>query len=229
MKRTTIAAVSGGFALAFLALCTGPGMAQTGVGVGVGVGTGTGVATSNSNSGAASESNSLSGALSTQGQSVKITSIIPANQTIKNVPNVYAPGLAAAGSEVCLGSMSVGGAGAGFGLTVGGTLVDRECQLRLNAKTLAVLGYTAAARETMCLDDDVRKAMLAAGTPCSVDRAPRAMAYEAAAAPRQSSTRVARADAPKAEAARAEAPPAAAGQHCRKEYQLIGGWYDVCN
>ena len=55
-------------------------------------------------------------------------------------------------------------------MTLGGTIVDRECQLRLNARTLAVLGYTAAARETMCLDDNVRQAMLAAGTPCAADR-----------------------------------------------------------
>ena len=85
------------------------------------------------------------------------------------MPNVYAPGLAAAGSEVCLGSVSGGGSGAGFGVTIGGTFVDRECQLRLNARTLAVLGYARAARETMCLDYDVRQAMAAAGTPCAAD------------------------------------------------------------
>jgi hypothetical protein len=94
---------------------------------------------------------------------------IPTNTTVNNVPNVYAPGLAAAGSEVCLGSISGGGAGAGFGVTIGGTFVDRECQLRLNARTLAVLGYPKAARETMCLDPDVRQAMAAAGTPCAAD------------------------------------------------------------
>ncbi|MFY9836327.1 MAG: hypothetical protein WAK55_07610, partial [Xanthobacteraceae bacterium] len=94
---------------------------------------------------------------------------IPTNTTVNTVPNVYAPGLAAAGSEVCLGSVSAGGAGAGFGVTIGGTFVDRECQLRLNARTLAVLGYARAARETMCLDGDVRAAMAAAGTPCAAD------------------------------------------------------------
>jgi hypothetical protein len=94
---------------------------------------------------------------------------IPTNTTVNNVPNVYAPGLAAAGSEVCLGSVSAGGAGAGFGVTIGGTFVDKECQLRLNARTLAVLGYPKAARETMCLDPDVRQAMAAAGTPCAAD------------------------------------------------------------
>lgn len=106
---------------------------------------------------------------------------IPTNTTVNNVPNVYAPGLAAAGSEVCLGSVSAGGAGAGIGVTIGGTFVDRECQLRLNARTLAVLGYPKAARETMCLDADVRQAMAAAGTPCAADAYAASVRYGEAA------------------------------------------------
>src|SRR5664279_1518010 len=97
----------------------------------------------------ASKSNASSGSIatsaSTQGnnngtQNLQLNSYTPDKQTIYNVPNVYAPGLAAAGTEVCLGSVSAGGAGAGFGLSIGGTFVDKECQLRLNARTLATLG-----------------------------------------------------------------------------------------
>ena len=126
-------------------------------------------ANSNSNSKSTANSNQSQG--QAQGQSVTYNYTSPADQTIRNVPNVYAPALAAAGSEVCLGSLSAGGAAAGFGLTVGGTMVDQECQLRMNARTLATLGYAAAAREEMCVDPQVRAAMLAAGTPCAVDRA----------------------------------------------------------
>ena len=168
---------------------------------------------------------------SVQGQSITLNSTVPKNttatinSTIKNVPNVYAPGLAAAGSEVCLGSLSVGGSGAGFGLTFGTTLKDKECTLRLNAKTLAILGYREAARETMCLDDDVRRAMAAAGTPCNSDRVraavqARAQAYEAPPAQAR-----AMAVAQNNQAYASEP----AGRNCHKEYQLIGGWYDVCN
>ena len=60
----------------------------------------------------------------------------------------------------CLGSVSGGGSGSGFSVMIGGTFVDRECQLRLNARTLATLGYSVAAREMMCLDEDVRRATL---------------------------------------------------------------------
>ena len=38
-----------------------------------------------------------------------LNSTTPSTQTLYNVPNVYAPGLAAAGAEVCLGSVSAGG------------------------------------------------------------------------------------------------------------------------
>jgi hypothetical protein len=142
-----------------------------------------------------------------------IISTTPASQTIFNVPNVYAPGLAAAGAEVCLGSVSAGGAGAGIGVSIGGTYVDQECQLRLNARTLATLGYTVAAREEMCIDSGVRAAMLAAGSPCAADMGGHAAPYNALSS--QSSY---------------VAPPVqeASAQGCERRYQLFGGWYEVC-
>jgi hypothetical protein len=128
------------------------------------------------------------------------------------VPNVYAPGLAAAGAEVCLGSVSAGGAGAGFGVSIGGTYVDQECQLRLNARTLATLGYTVAAREEMCIDSGVRAAMLAAGSPCAADMGAHAAPYNALAS----------------EPAYAAPMQQASAQGCERRYQLFGGWYEVC-
>jgi hypothetical protein len=57
-------------------------------------------------------STSTSRAISGQGGAATITSnsTVPADQTVKNVPSVFAPGLAAAGLETCLGSISGGGA-----------------------------------------------------------------------------------------------------------------------
>jgi hypothetical protein len=146
-------------------------------------------------------------------QALTFNSVTPSSQTIYNVPNVYAPGLAAAGAEVCLGSVSAGGAGAGFGVSIGGTYVDQECQLRLNARTLATLGYTVAAREEMCIDSGVRAAMLAAGSPCAADMGGHAAPYNALSS--QSSY---------------VAPPVqeASAQGCERRYQLFGGWYDGC-
>jgi len=200
-------------------------------------------------SNSSSKSNAIAGAAASgnSANNLTINSDTPSTQTVKNVPTVYAPGLSAAGTEVCLGSLSAGGAAAGFGLTLGGTMVDRECQLRLNAKTLAVLGYTVAAREEMCLDPEVRSAMLAAGTPCTADKGapPQARAdYGASVAPAVNISTVAASPAPQASApaaapmpinlstvAASPAPQAsapAAPPGCHKAYQLFGGWYDVC-
>ena len=181
MKRTTMAALSGVLALAALTFCADPGFAQSTSNSNSGALSGSASnsnsnsslqskntninkTSSHSNSNANSNSISKSGASSNQqqGQTVNYVQTTPDTQTIKNVPNVYAPALAAAESEVCLGSLSAGGSAAGFGLSVGGTLVDQECQLRMNARTLATLGYNVAAREEMCIDPQVRAAMLAA-------------------------------------------------------------------
>jgi hypothetical protein len=246
MKRTTMAALSGVFGLAALALCGDPAFAQSTSTSGAGAVSGsnsnsnsnanlkssnknTNTNVNKSNSAANSNSNSKSTANSNQsqgqaqGQSVTYNYTSPADQTIRNVPNVYAPALAAAGSEVCLGSLSAGGAAAGFGLTVGGTMVDQECQLRMNARTLATLGYAAAAREEMCVDPQVRAAMLAAGTPCAVDRAvpPQARAEYDAPVPLATANVTTVAAAP-------QASPPGARPGCRRQYQLLGGWYDVC-
>jgi hypothetical protein len=158
--------------------------------------------------------NAKGGSVKNAGNSqLTLNSTTPSTQTIYNVPNVYAPGLAAAGAEVCLGSVSAGGSGAGFGVSIGGTYVDTECQLRLNARTLATLGYTVAAREEMCLDPQVRAAMLAAGSPCAADMGGHAAPYNALSS--QSSY---------------VAPPVqeASAQGCERRYQLFGGWYEVC-
>jgi hypothetical protein len=173
---------------------------------------------SNSTSVSGSKSNSSSSSKSNQSQcnnngAQSITFTSPNSSTLYNVPNVYAPGLAAAGAEVCLGSVSAGGAGAGFGVSIGGTYVDTECQLRLNARTLATLGYTVAAREEMCLDLQVRAAMLAAGTPCAADLGGRAAPYNALASQ---------------QAYAAPMPQEASPQGCERRYQLFGGWYEVC-
>jgi alkylhydroperoxidase/carboxymuconolactone decarboxylase family protein YurZ len=208
MKRGTKAALSGVLGLAALALCAAPGFGQTAP-----------PASSNSDANAASGSNSTSGANSDQrqGQSVTYVQTTPGTQIIKNVPNVYGPGLTAAGSEVCLGSVSAGGAGAGFGVTIGGTIVDQECQLRMNARTLATLGYAVAAREEMCIDPQVRAAMAQAGTPCAQD--------QTVAAKLQATAEY---NAPALAAVELSSIPATATRGCHKQFQLVGGWYEVC-
>jgi hypothetical protein len=218
MKRTCVAGLSGVLALAAFAVFASPASADPTFNRN----TNTSHSNANSNSNSTSTSGANSNQRQSQGQAVNYNETTPANQTINNVPNVYAPALAAAGSEVCLGSMSAGGSAAGFGLTVGGTMVDQECQLRMNARTLATLGYNAAAREEMCIDPVVRAAMQSAGTPCASDRLAPTQAraeYDAAGSQPTNLTIISAAQV-------AAAPPAAAG--CHKQYQLLGGWYDAC-
>ena len=235
VKKHTAWTVGTALSVAAFAFCVSPGFAQTATSTS-GSGAISGSASlagssSNSNqkstnintnkntnvsnsaaiSGSASSAKSSTNSKQANAQSITFTS--PSSSTLYNVPNVYAPGLAAAGAEVCLGSVSAGGAGAGFGVSIGGTYVDQECQLRLNARTLATLGYTVAAREEMCIDSGVRAAMLAAGTPCAADLGGHAAPYNALAS----------------QSASAAPMQPAAAPGCEKRYQLFGGWYEVCN
>jgi hypothetical protein len=106
-------------------------------------------------------STSTSQAISGQGGSVTITSnsAVPADQTVKNVPSVAAPGLAAAGIETCLGSVSGGGAFVGTGFSFGTSIPDPACAARLDARTLWSMGLKKAAVARLCLNGDIYRAM----------------------------------------------------------------------
>ena len=122
-----------------------PAWAQSTTGTGVGV------------AGSTSRSQSISG----QGGTATITtnSTVPADQTVKNVPSVFAPGLTAAGLETCLGSVSGGGALVGTGFSFGTTIPDPGCAARLDARTLWSMGLKKAAVARLCLNGDIYRAM----------------------------------------------------------------------
>jgi hypothetical protein len=86
-------------------------------------------------------------------------STVPADQTVRNVPSVFAPGLAAAGLETCLGSVSGGGALLGTGLSFGTSIPDPGCAARLDARTLWSMGLKKAAVARLCLNGDIYRAM----------------------------------------------------------------------
>ena len=111
------------------------------------------------------KSTSSSQAVSGQGgtgvgvAAITTNSSVPADQTVKNVPSVFAPGLAAAGLETCLGSVSGGGAFLGTGLSFGATIPDSGCAARLDARTLWSMGLKKAAVARLCLNGDIYRAM----------------------------------------------------------------------
>ena len=112
--------------------------------------TGTGVGVARSTSG----SQAISGQAT-----ITSNSTVPADQTVKNVPGVVAPGLAAAGLETCLGSVSGGGAFVGTGFSFGTTIPDPGCAARLDARTLWSMGLKKAAVARLCLNGDIYRAM----------------------------------------------------------------------
>ena len=107
------------------------------------------------------KSTTSSQAISGQGGSATLTSnsSVPADQTVKGVPSVFAPGLAAAGLETCLGSISGGGAVVGTGFSFGASIPDPGCAARLDARTLWSFGLKKAALARLCLNDDIYRAM----------------------------------------------------------------------
>jgi hypothetical protein len=142
MKRLLLAAI---VAIA----ASGPAWAQSSTATATGTGVGIGRSTSTSQ------------AISGQGGTATLTSnsSVPADQTVKNVPSVLAPGLAAAGLETCLGSVSGGGAFLGTGFSFGSTIPDPGCAARLDARTLWSMGLKKAAVARLCLNGDIYRAM----------------------------------------------------------------------
>jgi hypothetical protein len=144
MKRLLLAAI---VAMA----ASGPAWAQSSTAAGTGVGV--------------ARSTSSSQAISGQGGSgvgvaaITTNSNVPADQTVKSVPGVVAPGLSAAGLETCLGSVSGGGAFVGTGFSFGTTIPDPGCATRLDARTLWSFGLKKAAVARLCLNPDINRAM----------------------------------------------------------------------
>jgi hypothetical protein len=161
MKRLLLAAI---VAMA----ASGPAWAQSSTATGTGVGI--------------ARSTSGSQAISGQGGTATIisNSTVPAEQTVKNVPSAFAPGLAAAGLETCLGSVSGGGSFVGTGFSFGITIPDPGCAARLDARTLWSMGLKKAAVARLCLNGDIYRAM---PEVCDQYLPPPAPGYSAAPVP----------------------------------------------
>jgi hypothetical protein len=133
---------------------SGPAWAQSATATGSGVGTANAKAAAISGQGGTGI-----GVGGNPSASITSSSSVPADQTIKNVPSVFAPGLTAAGVETCLGSVSGGGALLGTGVSFGTTIPDPGCAARLDARTLWSMGLKKAAVARLCLNGDIYRAM----------------------------------------------------------------------
>src|SRR6516164_9146232 len=127
------------------AKATAVGVGGTAVGGGVG---NTGTVNANPSSTIAIGGAPASQTITTQGRT-----------SVSTVPSVFAPGLAAAGLETCLGSVSVGASWLGTGLTGGGSIPDPGCAARLDSRTLWSFGLKKAAIARLCLQPDIYRSM----------------------------------------------------------------------
>jgi hypothetical protein len=100
----------------------------------------------------------------------RIESFSDSTTTIKSPPpSAIAPVITSINSDLCI----VGASGAVqtqiFGVSIGATTVDLNCERLKISKTLYDMGMKVAAVATMCQDRRVFDAMNMAGTPCPID------------------------------------------------------------
>jgi len=84
-------------------------------------------------------------------------------------PSAIAPSITSINSDICVTGYSGAAQTQIFGLSLGGTRVDYNCERLKLSKTLYDMGMKVAAVATMCQDRRVFDAMMNAGTPCPID------------------------------------------------------------
>ena len=68
--------------------------------------------------------------------------------TVKGVPNVFSGNVYP--TAPCMGSSTIGGAGVGFGLSVGSSWTDDECGIRETSRSFCGLGKADDALKVLC-------------------------------------------------------------------------------
>jgi len=90
--------------------------------------------------------------------------------TVKSPPpTAVAPAVTSINNDVCAVAASGAVQTQILGISMGGTMRDMNCERIKLAKNLYDMGMKVAAVATLCQDERIFTAMLAAGTPCPVD------------------------------------------------------------
>jgi hypothetical protein len=126
-----------------------------------------GSGTSGAGTAATSPSTPGAGTAATSPATSNLNTNYSGSYTVRNTPEVIAPNVM--GGNPCAVGASGGVALPGFGITAGGTWADKACERRQQAALLFNMGEPMVARELMCQDEQVRKAMLSGGKPCVAD------------------------------------------------------------
>jgi len=90
--------------------------------------------------------------------------------TIKSPPpTAVAPAITTINNDVCAVAASGAVQTQILGISMGGTMRDMNCERIKLAKNLFDMGMKVAAVATLCQDERIFTAMIAAGTPCPVE------------------------------------------------------------
>jgi len=90
--------------------------------------------------------------------------------TVKSPPpTAVAPAITVINSDVCAVGASAAVQTQILGISMGGTMTDRNCERLKLARGIYDMGMKVAAVSIMCQDERVFTAMLNAGTTCPVD------------------------------------------------------------
>jgi hypothetical protein len=105
-----------------------------------------------------------------------------ADHQLRNTPNVNAAALTSS-NDTCMGSVSAGGSGPGFGISVGSTYKDGNCVMLKNSRELWNMGFKAAAVALMCTDAANKEALELTGFICPQTAKEQRVTVGAAASP----------------------------------------------
>jgi len=90
--------------------------------------------------------------------------------TVKSPPpTAVAPAITTINNDVCAVAASGAVQTQILGISMGGTMRDMNCERIKLSKNLYDMGMKVAAVATLCQDERVFAAMIAAGTPCPID------------------------------------------------------------
>ena len=90
-------------------------------------------------------------------------------RVISPPPTAVAPAITTINNDVCVTAASGAVQTQILGISMGGTTRDMNCERIKLSKNLYDMGMKVAAVATLCQDERVFAAMLAAGTPCPID------------------------------------------------------------
>ena len=98
------------------------------------------------------------------------SSTVTGTTTVDRTPSTAsAPNIIINNADVCVTGISGAAQSAWFGIALGKTIEDKNCERLKLARSLFGMGLKVAGVSLLCQDVRVFKAMMSAGTPCPID------------------------------------------------------------